>query len=95
MIFRRLLLAPALSIAVACVLAPTAHTEPNTGMYTMVCQTLDNRPSLPAVNRMMRDYSVLLFTRQNAWDTIVGGMADQCPQYADLLRLYAVVYGDG
>lgn len=93
----RTAIAGAVLAAAGLLLAPVAPAQaaPVPAMYDMVCGTLDNRPSLQSVNFMMRNYSTLLFTRQNAWDTIVNGMAEKCPQHADLLRLYAVVYGDG
>lgn len=72
-----------------------AQAEPAPIFFDQVCATMHHYPTLPAVSRMMDNYSVVLFTRQNAWDTIVNGMAAKCPEHADLLRLYATVYGDG
>lgn len=78
-------------------LVPAVHAQaaPVPAMYDLVCGTLNNRPSLQSVRFMMRNYTTVLFSEQNAWDTIVTGTVEQCPEHADLLRLYAVVYGDG
>ena len=79
--------------AVSVALPPVAHADPVPALYDTVCRTLDNFPSVYGVKRMMRNFQGMFLTQQAAWDTIVEGMASQCPEHADVVREFAMIYG--
>ncbi|MCA2331865.1 hypothetical protein JF714_15590 [Mycobacterium avium] len=81
----------------AILLGPAAPVSADLGddtpMADVVCNTLDNDPSVAGVRRMMVNFTGFMINRNLAWEQIVNGMAQKCPRHADLLKQYAQFYG--
>jgi hypothetical protein len=83
----------------ALVFAPDADAAPDIGdgpgpMADVVRRTLHNDPSVAGVRRMMRNYTGFMVIPAAAWQTILNGVVWNCPQHADSLRQYAMIYGN-